>query len=132
MFHLLAKLSSHLLILLSILLLVLTCFAVASLQGDNPEFEKVSSECISCHNGSRGKHKSFCLLAEKDKCSRHILAISFKEGAVHNEGLSSGRQQVLDRNAISCTACHSSDPHLAEKDNPRKRFFSICRSCHSR
>lgn len=131
MFNFLAKFTSHLLLLLSVFIFVLACFAVAPLQGYSPELEKLSPDCLTCHNGSRGKHKSFCLLAEKDKCSRHILAISFNEGTIHNEGLHPRRLKVLHRNAISCTSCHGSDPHSGEKD-PRKRFFSICRSCHSR
>ena len=126
---------------LTVTIYILTLFDVVwpnrdfmSVKAANPD--SALSECISCHNGLQGKHKSFCLLSQKGKCSRHIITISFQEKSIKNKGLRPGNNirpnKVVRESAINCSICHGEGPHEGDNISPHKRIFSICRSCHSR
>lgn len=126
---------------LTVTIYILTLFDVVwpirgfmHVKGADPD--NVLSKCISCHNGLQGKHKSFCLLSQKGKCSRHIITISFQEKSIKNKRLSPGTNirpnKVIRESGINCSICHGEGPHKGDNTSPHKRIFAICRSCHSR
>lgn len=127
---------AYVLTALSLLFLLWAVPAVSDLQVDQAELDKNSSDCISCHDGSKGKHASFCLLSKKGKCSRHIVSITFSDKKVRNEGVllrKDGTSRKIHSEAvISCATCHGIGAHNGYRDSAKIRTFSLCRYCHQR
>jgi len=110
------------------------CLALESMTAATPELDQISSDCISCHNGSDGTHAGFCLLSQKGERDGHIISASYAVLAGQNKGLCSESnlpsETVLYEGEITCVTCHGSDPHNGQTTVIDNRGSALCRTCH--
>jgi len=99
------------------------------------ELDPISSECLSCHDGSAGPHAGFCLLMQEGKgCDGHIVSSSYAEVTAGNPGYHSVAEvaetlSLLD-GVITCATCHNIYSHTGPMLAVDNTGSALCQVCH--
>jgi len=109
--------------------------AAASLAGNPSRLDPVSSECITCHDGSQGAHARFCLLGQMSRdCGGHLISVDYEELAARKRNLNPASrlppELVLFDGILTCVTCHGNDPHLGDPLAMDNSGSALCRACH--
>jgi hypothetical protein len=103
--------------------------------GYSSELDPISSDCLSCHNGTSGPHVRYCLLEQKGTgCGGHIVSVSYAEMAAKDENLlplsKLPPQLSLLDGKITCVTCHGTEAHNGIRLIIDNQGSALCRSCH--
>ncbi len=102
--------------------------------GSSAEMDQLSTDCVSCHDGSEAPHASFCLLGQEGQCSGHIIGLDYDRVAAGNQGLNprSSISPLLSfyQGKVGCASCHSIYSGEATKLVVGSRESPLCLQCH--
>jgi len=100
------------------------------------ELDKISADCLSCHEGSGGPHVDYCLLLEnmERNCTGHIIGADYAERAARNRGLRSleglSGNISLYEGKVGCASCHSIYSTEERKLVMNNSGSALCKECH--
>jgi hypothetical protein len=119
----------------SLIFLLLLAGAAIPAPGYASELDPISSECLTCHDGSGGTHARFCLLEQMGKgCGGHIVSVSYAEMAARDEDLLPASRLPpylpLHEGKITCVTCHGTEAHNGIPLIIDNKDSALCRICH--
>jgi hypothetical protein len=131
---LLARMSIILLLQFSTYLFAETSFSYNPDPIKNQAPDKITSECIVCHQAPTVNHPSFCTIKNQGKCSRHVIHVSLESQSVYNDYFTKNSVNYASKPSnsrfISCRICHGNCPHCVGAKPAN--IFAVCPSCHTR
>lgn len=106
-----------------------------NLASSTSELDPISSDCVTCHDGSGGPHAGFCLLLQEGKgCDGHIIGASYADLAANNPGYHSAAAVMeklsLYDGKITCATCHNIYSHVGPMLAVDNRGSALCQICH--